>query len=197
MTQSQIQVLINTLRDQTAANSITPLMLANILTALNENSTPAETPAGLLSGGMNWFFGHLCQANTTAGMECPLTTDDNECSMNTGNIVDITTNDTDEPLLRAVKHCFVEVSGFITLKVNDSYTADRIIEIYKFDTEGERTELAFNAVHFTGNTQIFSVPINYKTVMMAGETLHLTHFSSSGSSIISYNSMIYLTATPV
>jgi hypothetical protein len=98
MTQSQIQVLINNLRDQTAANSITPLMLANILTALNENSTPAETSAGLLSGGMNWFFGHLCQANTTAGMECPLTTDDNECSMNTGNIVDITTNDTDEPL---------------------------------------------------------------------------------------------------
>ncbi len=201
MTPSQIQVLIDNLRQQTAANSITPIMLANILTALNENSAPSqaepETPAGMLSGGMNWFFGHLCQATTTAGMECPLTTDDNECSMQTGNIVDIPTNDTDEPLVRALQTCFVEVSGFITLKVNDSYTADRIIEMYKFDTEGERTELAFNAVHFTGNTQIFSVPINYKCLMTTGETLHLTHFSSSGSSIISYNSMIYITATPV
>ena len=197
MDKSTITSLINALANQTAANSITPQSLANILTALNENSTPAETPAGLLSGGMNWFFGHLFQANTTAGMECPLTTDDNECSMNVGSIIDITTNDTDEPLLRAVKHCFVEVSGFITLKVNDTYTADRIIEMYIIDTEGERTELAFNAVHFTGNTQIFSVPINYKCFLGVGETLHLTHFSSSGSSIISYNSMIYITATPV
>ena len=197
MTPSQIQVLINNLRDQTAANSITPLMLANILTALNENSTPAETPAGLLSGGMNWFFGHLFQANTTAGMECPLTTDDNECSMNVGSIIDITTNDTDEPLLRAVKHCFVEVSGFITLKVNDTYTADRIIEMYIIDTEGERTELAFNAVHFTGNTQIFSVPINYMCFLDPGETVHLTHFSSNGTSNISANSTLYIKATPI
>jgi hypothetical protein len=117
--------------------------------------------------------------------------------MNTGNIVDITTNDTDEPLLRAVKHCFVEVSGFITLKVNDSYTADRIIEMYKFDTEGERTELAFNAVHFTGNTQIFSVPINYMCFLNPGETVHLTHFSSNGTSNISANSTLYIKATPI
>ncbi len=197
MTPSQIQVLINNLRDQTAANSITPLMLANILTALNENSTPAETPAGLLSGGMNWFFGHLFQANTTAGMECPLTTDDNECSMNVGSIIDITTNDTDEPLLRAVKNCFVEVSGFITLKVNDSYTADRIIQIYKYDTEGERTQIAMNAVHFTGTTQIFSVPINYMCFLDPGETVHLTHFSSNGTSNISANSTLYIKATPI
>lgn len=198
MTQSQIQILINTLRDQTAANSITPTMLANILTALNENATPSESPSsGIDTNQINWFFGHLCQCNTTAGMECPLTTDDGECSTITGSIIAVTTNDTDEPLLRAVKTCLVEVSGFITLKVNDTYTADRIIEMYKFDTEGERTELAFNTVHFSGTTQIFSVPINYKCLMLVGETLHLTHYSSSGSSNISANSMIYIKATPV
>lgn len=197
MTPSQIQVLINNLRDQTAANSITPLMLANILTALNENSTPAETPAGLLSGGMNWFFGHLFQANTTAGMECPLTTDDTDCSSICGSVIDITTNDSDEPLLRCVSRCLVEITGFVTLKVNDSYTADRIIQLYKYDTEGERTQIAMNAVHFTGTTQIFSVPINYMCFLDPGETVHLTHFSSNGTSNISANSTLYIKATPI
>ena len=38
MNKTQIQALIENLRIQTAANSITPTMLANILTELNNNA---------------------------------------------------------------------------------------------------------------------------------------------------------------
>ena len=146
---------------------------------------------------MNWFFGHVCQLNTTAAVECPIVTDDTDCSSICGSVIDITTNDSDEPLLRCVSHCLVEITGFVTLKVNDSYTADRIIQIYKYDTEGERTQIAMNAVHFTGTTQIFSVPINYMCFLDPGETVHLTHFSSNGTSNISANSTLYIKATPI
>jgi hypothetical protein len=54
-----------------------------------------------------------------------------------------------------------------------------------------------NAVHFTGTTQIFSVPINYMCFLDPGETVHLTHFSSNGTSNISANSTLYIKATPI
>ena len=200
MDKSTITNLINALASQTAANSITPQTLATILHAINENTGTSEGSSGggssHVSTGMNWFFGHVCQLNTTAAEECPIVLDDGDCSSVTGNIISITTNDSDEPLLRAVVPCLVEVHGFITLKVNDSYTADRIIQLYKYDTEGERTAIATNAVHFTGTTQIFSVPVNYMVFMLADETLHLSHFSSNGSSNISVNSSIFIKATP-
>ena len=199
MDKQTITNLINALAGQTAANSITPQTLATILHAINENTGTGGSSggSGSASAGRNWFFGHTCQLNTTAAVECPIVLDDADCSSVTGSVIAITTNDSDEPLLRAVVGCLVEVHGFITLKVNDSYTADRIIQLYKYDTEGERTAISTNAVHFTGTTQIFSVPINYLTFMSAGETLHLTHFSSNGSSNISVNSSIFIKATPV
>ena len=198
MTQSAITTLINTLASQTTANSITPQMLAAILHAINENTmSGGSSGGGSLPNTVNWFFGHTCQLNTTAAVECPIVLDDGDCSSVTGSIIGITTNDSDEPLLRAVVGCFVEIVGYVTLKVNDTYTADRIIQLYKYDTEGERTAISTNAVHFTGTTQIFSVPVNYMIFMSPGETLHLTHFSSNGSSNISVNSSIFIKATPV
>ena len=142
MDKSTITNLINALANQTAANSITPQSLANILHAINENTGNggggSSGGGSSLPLGLNWFFGHTCQLNTTAAVECPIVTDDTDCSSVTGTVIDITTNDSDEPLLRCVSRCLVEITGYVTLKVNDSYTADRIIQIYKYDTEGER-----------------------------------------------------------
>jgi hypothetical protein len=201
MDKSTITNLINALANQTAANSITPQSLANILHAINENTGNggggSSGGGSSLPLGLNWFFGHTCQLNTTAAVECPIVTDDTDCSSVTGSLIAVTTNDSDEPLVRGVSPCLVEITGYVTLKVNESYTADRIIQIYKYDTEGERTQIAMNAVHFTGTTQIFSVPINYMCFLDPGETVHLTHFSSNGTSNISANSTLYIKATPI
>ena len=106
MDKSTITSLINALANQTAANSITPQSLANILHAINENTGNggggSSGGGSSLPLGLNWFFGHVCQLTTTAAVECPIVTDDTDCSSICGSVIDITTNDSDEPPLRCV-----------------------------------------------------------------------------------------------
>lgn len=212
MDKSQIKSLITALSNQTAANSITPAMVANILQGIVDaipdqptGGTTAPSTGGTSSGdfmyergkNVDYFFGHLVQRTTTAAVECPIVLDDDTYSMLTGPIASINTNDDDAPLLQAVVPCLVEITGYLTVKANESYTSDRIFRMFKMDDEGERVDGQTNIVHFTGTTQIFSVPINYMAFLFPGETLHLTTFSSSGTTTISSNSWLNIKAVPV
>lgn len=212
MTKNEILNLITVLNAQTAANSITPQMVANIL--WNIVAVIPDQPAGGTTvpstGGtsssdfmyeraknIEYFFGHTVQRTTTPALESSIVLDDDTYSMMTGRIVSINTNDEDAPMVQAVVPCLVEVTGYLTVKANESYTSDRIFRMFKMDDEGERVDGQTNIVHFTGTTQIFSVPINYMAFLFPGETLHLTTFSSSGTTTISSNSWLNIKAVPV
>ena len=210
MTKDEITSLIHSLANQTAANSITPMALAKILFAMNENIEEKSTSAGGTTvqptsgefmyqrgGNIDYFFGHTVQKTTTAAVESSIVLDDDTYSMMTGRIVSINTNDEDAPMVQAVVPCLVEVTGYLTVKANESYTSDRIFRMFKIDDEGERIDGQTNIVHFTGTTQIFSVPINYMAFLFPGETLHLTTFSSSGTTTISSNSFLNIKAVPI
>lgn len=210
MTKDEITSLIHSLANQTAANSITPMALATILFAMNENIEEKSTSAGGTTaqptvgdgiyergGNIEYFFGHTVQRTTTPALESSIVLDDDTYSMMTGRIVSINTNDEDAPMVQAVVPCLVEVTGYLTVKANESYTSDRIFRMFKIDDEGERIDGQTNIVHFTGTTQIFSVPINYMAFMFPGETLHLTTFSSSGTTTISANSYLNIKAVPI
>lgn len=208
MTKNEIVNLITALNNQTAANSITPQMVANILWNIvavipdqSTGGTTVQPSTGefMYDRGKNieYFFGHTVQRTTTPALESSIVLDDDTYSMMTGRIVSINTNDEDAPMVQAVVPCLVEVTGYLTVKANESYTSDRIFRMFKMDDEGERIDGQTNIVHFTGTTQIFSVPINYMAFMFPGETLHLTTFSSSGTTTISSNSYLNIKAVPI
>ena len=205
MDKSQIKSLITALSNQTAANSITPQMVANILQGIvevipDEKTTTQPTSGEFMyqrGGNIDYFFGHTVQKTTTAAVESSIVLDDDTYSMMTGRIASINTNSEDDPMVKAVVPCLVEVTGYLTVKANESYTSDRIFRMFKMDQEGERVDGQINIVHFTGTTQIFSVPINYMAFLFPGETLHLTTFSSSGTTTISSNSFLNIKAVPI
>ena len=208
MTKNEIQNLITALSAQTAANSITPQMVANILQGIVE-VIPDQSAGGTTvqpstsefmydrAKNIEYFFGHTVQRTTTPAVESSIVLDDDTYSMMTGRIASINTNSDDDPMLQAIVPCLVEVTGYLTVKANESYTSDRIFRMFKMDDEGERVDGQTNIVHFTGTTQIFSVPINYMAFLFPGETLHLTTFSSSGTTTISANSFLNIKAVPV
>ena len=193
MSSQEITNLITALANQTEESSITPTSLADILQALLDFA--AKSSGGF--SACNYFFGTLCNVTTTAGTEVELTNYDGDSASVTGNIIRLNDSDATEPFLTAQVDCLVEMTGYITLKCVDTYSSDRVINIYVVDADAEKVYRQVNTVHFTGTTQIFSVPIAYSARLAAGDILHLTHYSSAGTSLISAQSWINLKATPL
>lgn len=204
MTKDEIQNLITALSNQSAANSITPAMLANILKEMNDKigdsdpltSTPVQLPS-YSAYPVNWFMGHLYSKISSPTVEEEICVSDDDTDQNYGSLIDINDCDESKPLVRAVRDCWVEITGFITMRAMDSYTADRILRMYIINSDGERVNAQVNTVHFTGTTQIFSVPICYMARLWKNEILHLTHYSSSGTTSISANSWLNIKAYPM
>ena len=71
-----------------------------------------------------------------------------------------------------------------------------LLRWFRLDEDGERYAGAVITTHFTGTTQIFSVPVSYSVHMDAGDTLNLVHYSSTGSTNISANSSLFIKVTP-
>ena len=71
-----------------------------------------------------------------------------------------------------------------------------LLRWFRLDEKGERYAGAVITTHFTGTTQIFSVPVSYSVHMDAGDTLNLVHYSSTGSTNISANSSLFIKLTP-
>lgn len=201
MTQEEITELINDFASTTIPNSITPMSVATILHEMNlkiedpkEEEPKPEEPIVLPTVASaipeEWFMGRLIAKNTSATVEQELCVGDIDTDEMSGKLVRFNSCDDSEPLIKANQRCWVEITGFVTLRATDSYTADRILRIFIINAEGERVFSQSNTVHFTGTTQIFSVPICYNAHLAAGDVLHLTHYSSSGTSSISANSWL-------
>lgn len=204
MTKNEIQNLITTLSNQTQPNSITPTMVADILRNIvnvipNDSASGASSEESICQRGKNieFFFGHTIKSTSTTAVECSIVLDDDTLQFIIGQIVDISTNDDSSPLVKAIQPCLVEITGYLTVQADGSYTSDRIFQMYKIDEDGERVDGQVNAVHFTDTAQVFSVPINYMAFMFSGETLHLTTYTSSGTTTISANSWLNIKAVPV
>ena len=67
---------------------------------------------------------------------------------------------------------------------------------FRLDEDGERYAGAVITTHFTGTTQIFSVPVSSSVELEAGATLNPVHYSSTGSTNISANSSLFIKVTP-
>ncbi len=205
MTKNEIQTLITALGNQTQPKSITPTMMADILRNI-VNVIPSDSPTGASSSaeyvyqrGQNieFFFGHTVKSSSTTAVACPIVLDDDTLQCITGQIVDISTNDDSSPMVKAIQPCLVEITGYLTVQAAGDCSSNRIFQMYKTDENGERADVQVNAVHFTDTTQVFSVPINYMAFLFAGETLHLTTYTSSGTTTISANSWLNIKAVLV
>lgn len=71
-----------------------------------------------------------------------------------------------------------------------------LLRWFRLEGDGERYAGAVTTTHFTGTTQIFSVPVSFSVKMDAGDTLNLVHYSSTGSTNISTNSSLFIKVTP-
>ena len=197
MINSEIQTLINRLGLQTAAGSISPSMVATILgkllEAIPEGGTAPSTPS---ASHQECIFGTLAPLVSVATTEQTMKFDTISFKSQDTVLAQFHTKGDDGPLLTAKQACLVEVQGFVTMRATDSYTADRILRWFRLDEEGERYDGAVITTHFTGTTQIFSVPVSFSVKMDAGDTLNLVHYSSTGSTNISANSSLFIKVTP-
>lgn len=185
MSYSTVKSKIDALRAKTTANSITPESLGSILQdILDEQSTGSQRKEDFL-------FANI-QGLTVEGSV--------ETELHVGSDIDYQTNNhllrlgnagQNEPIFVASQSCIVQITGQISLQPISSYTSDRVLRWFVIDGDGERVNTSIMTTHFTGNTQIFNVPINYSTYLNAGETLHLTAYASgSNGTLISSNSRI-------
>lgn len=194
--------MITIFRATTVDRSITPdslgAILQKIVDAIPEKAETPTTPA-IPSGSSyaEYCFGTLSQLVTSATVEQTLMFDTVAYRTSNPKLATFHTKGEDGPLLTAQQPCIVEVRGFVTMRATDSYTADRILRWFRLDEDGERYAGAIITTHFTGTTQIFSVPVSYSVKMDAGDTLSLVHYSSSGTTSISANSSIYFKVIPV
>ena len=194
MSQQSLTALITNLRTQTEANSITPEILGNVLQQMVTEIGNVEAAQVAARDG-EFFFGGIAGVRVAGATETELHIDSSKVDYNTLRALISVGQSDGSPIITALRDCIVQITGQVNLQPAGSYTSDRVLRWFKYDSEGERYADCVMTTHFTGTTQIFNVPINYSCLMTAGESLHLTAFASgSNESIISENSRINIHA---
>ena len=194
MSQQSLTALITNLRTQTEANSITPEILGNVLQQMVTEIGNVEAAQVAARDG-EFFFGGIAGVRVAGATETELHIDSSKVDYNTLRALISVGQSDGVPIITALRDCIVQITGQVNLQPAGSYTSDRVLRWFKYDSEGERYADCVMTTHFTGTTQIFNVPINYSCLMTAGESLHLTAFASgSNESIISENSRINIHA---
>ena len=194
MSQQSLTALITNLRTQTEANSITPEILGNVLQQIVTEIGNVEAAQVAARDG-EFFFGSIAGVRVLGATETDLHIDSSKVDYNTLRALISVGQSDGAPIITALRDCIVQITGQVNLQPAGSYTSDRVLRWFKYDSAGERYADSVMTTHFTGTTQIFNVPINYSCLMAAGEALHLTAFASgSNESIISENSRINIHA---
>ena len=185
MSYATVKSKIDALRAKTAANSITPESLGAILQdILDVQSSTSQKKE-------EFVFANIQGLTVDGSVETELYVSSDKEYHNNTELLLFGNKDNGEPIFKTLKDCRVEITGQINMQPVNSTTSDRVLRWFVIDGDGERIHSCIITTHFTGNTQIFNVPINYSTFLRAGETLHLTAYASgSGGTLISNNSRI-------
>lgn len=194
MSQQTLTALITNLRSQTEANSITPEILGNVLQQMVDEIGNVEAAQTAARDG-EFCFASFQGVRVPGATETELVISPEGVDYDTLRALLQISTEVGNPIIKAKRDCVVQITGQVNLQPAGSYTSDRVLRWFKFDSDGERYADCVMATHFTGTTQIFNVPINYSCYMRAGESLHLTAYASgSNESIVSENSRINIHA---
>lgn len=194
MALTQLNQLVTALRTQTEENSISPEMLGNVLQRMVDEINVAQSLIAAAQTG-EFFFGGVCGVTVPGATETMLHMDNEQVDYNsTVSLISVGQTDGDA-VVTAIRDCIVVITGQINMQPSGSYTSDRILHWFKYDDEGERYADSIMTTHYTGNTQIFNIPVNYSCYMMAGQTLYLSAFASgSNETLISEKSRLNIHA---